>query len=199
MMERKFASAVTLGYACLFISGWLISMINAHWFIPPVSYTGLMLILILGGVVLAISGIFSYINADTLNTSLFLVFSALLFSYALTEMSSATASQAGVYSGFSGWIYALFAVFIFYLWIGSFGEGSARNLFLLGLWLTLAALAIANWASSPGLDYVAGYLGMGTSLLAGYVSASGIIYKLQTGRAGKTEGGEAAASHNFKS
>ncbi len=195
-MERKFADAVTLGYACLFITGWLISMVNAHWFAPPVDYSGLMLIMILGGVVLAISGIFSYINGDTLNTTLFLVFGALLFSFALTTMAPSNTSEAGVYSGFSGWVYILFAIFIFFLWIGSFGDNISRSLFLLGLWLTLLALAIANWASSPALAGVGGYLGLLTSLFAGYVSAEGIIdfSKLRSHRTSPT--GEAAMGHH---
>lgn len=200
-MERKFGDSVTLGYACLFISGWLISMLNAHWFAPPLDHSGLMLVMILGGVVLAISGIFSYINGDTLNTALFLVFGALLFSFALTSIISPSESSAGVYSGFSGWVYVLFSVFAFYLWVGSFGGSTARNIYLLGLWLTLLALAIANWAASPGLDIIGGYLGLATSLFAGYVSAEGIIdlSKMQAGREDTSETGEAAVGHQFKS
>jgi uncharacterized protein len=200
IMERKFADSVTLGYACLFIAGWLISMINAHWFAPPLDQSGLMLVMILGGVVLAISGIFSYINGDTLNSTLFLVFGALFFSFALTSMNSASESSAGVYSGFAGWIYVLFSIFAFYLWIGSFGGGMARNVFLLGLWLTLLAWAIANWAASPGLDIIGGYLGLATSLFAGYVSAEGIIdlSRMRAGRKETSEAGQANVGHQFK-
>ena len=195
-MERKFADSVTLGYACLFITGWLISMINAHWFSLPMEASGAMLIMILGGVVLAIAGIFSYINGDTLNTTLFLVLGALFFSFSLTSLMPANASLAGLYSGFSGWIYVLFAVFIFYLWFSSFGGNMVRNLFLLGLWLTLLALAIASWSTSTGFDVVGGYLGLITSLLAGVVSAESIIdfSKLHVSRASTT--GEAAMSHH---
>ena len=195
-MERKFADSVTLGYACLFISGWLISMINAHWFSLPMESSGAMLVMILGGVVLAIAGIFSYINADTLNTTLFLVLGALFFSFSLTSLMPSNASLAALYSGFSGWIYILFAVFIFYLWLSSFGGDIARNLFLFGLWLTLLALAISSWSSSTGFDVVGGYLGLITSLLAGYVSAEGVIdfSKLHISKAPTT--GEAAMSHH---
>ena len=197
-MDRKFADAATLGYACLFISGWLISMVNAGWYSTPIAHSGQMLVFILGGVVLAIAGIFSYLNGDSLNTSLFLVFGALLFSLGLTTLYAPSASQAGVYSGFAGWMYILFAAFAFYLWLGSFGGGLARTVYLLGLWLTMLALAIANWASSAGLAGIAGYIGLATSLLAGYVSAEHII-DFSRMRSRTTEsGGTAATGHQFK-
>jgi uncharacterized protein len=168
-------------------------MMNAHWFSLPMESSGAMLIMILGGVVLAVAGIFSYINGDTLNTALFLVFGALLFSFALTSMAASNLSQTGLYSSFSGWVYVLFAIFIFYLWMGSYGGSTARSLFLFGLWLTLLALAIANWSSSAGLEVVSGYLGLVTSVIAGYVSAAGIIDFSTVRRTSAT--GEAAMGH----
>ena len=48
----------------------------------------------------------------------------------------------------TGWFYFIWAVFFTYVWVGSFKAGIVRMLFLLGLWLTLLALAIAmvSWA-----------------------------------------------------
>lgn len=174
-MERKFANPEALGFACLFIAGWLISLINAHWFLPPMNYSGVVLVMLLGGVILSIAGIFAYINGSTLDTALFLVIGALLFSFSLTSMVSTNSIQSGTLSSFAGWIYILYAVFISYLWFASFGENIGRNLFLFGLCLTFIALAIGNWTGSGGIEEIGGYLGLITSVLAGYVSASSLL------------------------
>jgi len=172
-MNKTFANSETLGYACFFIIGWLISMVYAGWFSLPILHKGVILIMILGGVILAIAGIFSYFDGNTLNTSLFLVFGAFLFSLSLTSIMY-SGSSVDMFSGFSAWIFIVFAVFVLYLWIASFGGGIIQNLFLLGLWLTLLALAIANWTSSGFVRIVGGYIGLVTSLLAGYLSAVSI-------------------------
>lgn len=174
-MNKKSAGSSVVGYSCLFIAGWLVSMFNAHWFSLPMLHSGMMLVMILGGVVLALAGIFSFINGNTLETALFLVFGALLSSLALSSVMFPKLNEVGSFSGFAGWVFILFAAFVFCLWIASFGEGFFRNLFLLGLWLTMLALAVGNWAYSTGIIIVGGYLGLITSLLAGYVSAEGII------------------------
>ena len=194
-MERRFADAATLGYAALFISGWLVSMVNAGWFSTPINMAGLMMVFILGGVVLAIAGVFSYFNGDSLNTSLFLVFGALFFSLGLTSLNAPSAAGSGILSGYAGWMYILFAAFTFYLWIGSFGAGMVRTLYLMGLWVTMAVLAIANWAGSAGLAGIAGYIGLVTSLVAGVVSAEHIIDFSRVRN--RTHEGGGAASHQF--
>jgi hypothetical protein len=48
-------------------------------------------------------------------------------------------------------------------------------LFLLGLWLTLLALAIGDWIGSHGITVLGGYLGLITSILAAITSAMAVI------------------------
>lgn len=48
-------------------------------------------------------------------------------------------------------------------------------LFLLGLWLTLLALAIGEWTGIHGFWLAGGYLGLITSILAAITSAVEVI------------------------
>ena len=62
-----------------------------------------------------------------------------------------------------------------HVWFGSFKSGLPRLLFLLGLWLTLLALAIGNWTNAHGIIVLGGYLGLITSILAAITSAKDVI------------------------
>ena len=66
-------------------------------------------------------------------------------------------------------------MFFAYVWVGSFKAGIVRMLFLLGLWLTLLALAIAMWFGLTGFAMLGGYLGLITAILAAIVSAMTVI------------------------
>jgi succinate-acetate transporter protein len=50
-----------------------------------------------------------------------------------------------------------------------------RILFLLGLWLTLLAVAISHWGNLHSIMLVGGYLGLITAILAAITSAEEVI------------------------
>ncbi|MGH7071390.1 MAG: hypothetical protein ACREFO_15440 [Acetobacteraceae bacterium] len=64
---------------------------------------------------------------------------------------------------------------LFFVWLGSFKAGLIRMLFLLGLWLTLLALAVGEWTVLHGITMLGGYLGLVTAILAAIVSAKAVI------------------------
>jgi hypothetical protein len=78
-------------------------------------------------------------------------------------------------ASYTGWYAFIWAVFFCYVWLGSFKSGITRMLFLLGLWLTLLALAIGNWGNLHSIILIGGYLGLVTSILAAITSAIDII------------------------
>ena len=57
-MESKFPSSVSLGYAAIFISLWLFFMTVAGRFSMDTAKVTVPVLMILGGVVLAIAGVF---------------------------------------------------------------------------------------------------------------------------------------------
>lgn len=168
-MNEKLANPKVLGYASLFITGWMISMINAGWFMgdPKVS---IVLGLILGGVVVALAGIFAYFKGQTFEMTLFLIFGALFFVYSLTGLI--TSSMSSQQMAYNGWLDILWAVFFFYMWITHMKKGVFVNLFLIGVWLTFLALGIGGWTGVMFISAIGGYIGLATALLAGWLSLS---------------------------
>lgn len=171
-MQDKFSGAVTLGYASLFISLWLFFMPFAGWTSFSSAEAALPFILVLGGVVLAIAGIFSFLNDAKIESVVFFIMAAANFSFSLRFIMWPKLQANTAFSPVDGWTLFLVAVVFFYLWIASFKGNTVRQLFLLGLWLAFLAGAIANWFSISIFAYISGYLGLITSLLAGWYSAS---------------------------
>jgi succinate-acetate transporter protein len=171
-MNDKLANPKVVGYAAIFITGWMYSMYNAGWFMKQPPHIDLVTGLIIGGVLVAVVGILSFFRGETYETSLFLGLGAFFFTVSLAYMQSAGNNMA---SADHGWLHIVFAVFFFFLWLGAMKKGLFVNLFLLGLWLTFLALAISNWTTVMFLTYIAGYLGLITSLLAAWLSASDML------------------------
>jgi succinate-acetate transporter protein len=171
-MNDKLANPKVVGYAAIFITGWMFSMYNAGWFMQRYPQSDLITGLILGGIVVAIVGIFSFFRGETYEMSLFLGLGAFFFIASMVSMH-ATANSGP--SANEGWLDIVWAVYFFYIWLGVMKKDVVVNLFLLALWLTLLALAIGNWTMTMFLVYIAGYLGLITALLAGWLSARNIL------------------------
>ena len=174
-MESKFPSSVSLGYAAIFISLWLFFMTVAGRFSMDTAKVTVPVLMILGGVVLAIAGAFSFFNENKVDSIIFFVIAALNYSYSIRFKMMQDINTSSTYSSADGWIMVLIAVVIFYLWIASLKSNVIKHLFLLGLWIALLAGAIANWFSIAVLLYLSGYLGLITSVLAGWYSGSTIF------------------------
>jgi succinate-acetate transporter protein len=164
-MENKFSAAISLGYATLFITLWLRYMSYAGW-IANESVSDIVPIIMILGVVLAISGIFSFYNADKIDTVLFLIVSAYTLSVALRFMIYPNLSANLNPAVTDGWIHILAAVVIFYLWFGSMGGKIFRQLFLLGLWLAELGAALSNWTAANFFTVISGYIGLISALFA---------------------------------
>ncbi|HUN76578.1 MAG TPA: GPR1/FUN34/YaaH family transporter [Steroidobacteraceae bacterium] len=76
---------------------------------------------------------------------------------------------------YSGWYWFVWTLFFAWVWIGALKAELQRILFLLGLWVTLLALAIGAWTGTRGFILLGGYLGLITSVLAAITSAIEVI------------------------
>ncbi len=160
----------TVGYMCIALTGWMISMSNAAWF-SDVYQHGMALMHTLA-IVLAVIGILTYLGNRGLDAIVFFGVAGLLWADYLAAGMNSGAMEPHSYTG---WYAFVWAVFFCYVWLGSFKSGMLRMLFLLGLWLTLLALAIGEWGSLNALVLVGGYLGLITSVLAALTSAQAAI------------------------
>jgi succinate-acetate transporter protein len=173
-MNNKAAITSTVGYMCLALSGWMISMPNAGWF-DQVQGHGLAMLFPLA-LVLIIMGILAFMNERMLDAVIFFGGAGLFWSGHEFLMATASAAAGPPESAhYAGWYWFIWAVFFCYVWLSSFRAGMERMLFLLALWLTLLALAIGAWAGLHGFQILGGYLGLATAILAAITSAMAVI------------------------
>lgn len=166
----KAVAVSTVGYMCLGVTGWMISMTYASWFSRQYG----MALLYPLAIVLGVMGILSFVQNRGLDAIVFFGGTA-LFGSAYVYNATVDVTRMTDPRSYLGWFAILWAVFFAYVWAASFKSGPARMLFLLGTWLTLTSLAIGDWSGTQGWVILAGYIGLVTSLLAGITSASEII------------------------
>lgn len=168
--NAKSVVTTTVGYMCIALTSWMISMSNASWFSKPSCHGTAMMYTL--AIVLAVIGILSFLQKRALDAIVFFGSAGLFWSNYVTATSSPNAMDP---SSYVGWYAFVWAVFFCYVWLGSFKSGILRILFLLGLWLTLLALAIGEWSNLHWLIILGGYLGLATSILAAITSAVDVI------------------------
>lgn len=180
--DSKSVVTATVGYMCIALTGWMISMSNASWFSQVYAHgTALMYPL---AIVLAVIGVLAYLGDRGLDAIVFFGVAGLFWA---DYLSVTGPSSGGVEPHtYTGWYGIVWAVFFCSVWLGSLKTGMCRMLFLLGLWLTLLALAIGEWGNLNAVILVGGYLGLITAVLAALISAKEVIaYGAKGGGAAK--------------
>ncbi len=166
--ENRCVTTSTVGYMCLALTLWMASMTNAGWYGQMYADgTALLLPMAVG---LGVMGILTHLRARSLDAVVF-------FGGALMLWSAHAAAGGGAAepASYTGWYWAVWAAFFGYVWLGSFHATLPRQLFLLGLTLTLLAGALQLWTGLNFFRVLGGYIGLISALLAGLVSASGFI------------------------
>lgn len=160
----------TVGYLCLGLAGWMLSMSAAGWFHGAYA-VGLLYPL---SIVLAIMGVLGYVSGLGLDSIVFFT-GATLFSSSSAYMGMVGSGTTPQPISFLGWFACLFAIFFGYIWAASFRSGRARSLFLLGMWVSLILAAIGAWTGANGIYIASGYIGLITSAIAIITSANEVI------------------------
>ena len=160
----------TVGYLCLGLAGWMVSMNAAGWF-SDVHGVALLYPLSL---ILAVMGVLGFVCGRGLDAIIFFTGAVLFGSTSAYSVMVGTGKTPDPYS-YLGWFACLFAIFLGYIWAGSFKSGRTRSLFLLGTWLTMIVAAIGAWTSVDGFYMASGYIGLITSAIAMVVSANEVI------------------------
>jgi succinate-acetate transporter protein len=173
-MDKKFPAATPLGYTAIFVTLWLWYSGYAGWIAINESQALVPIIMVLGGVVLAIAGLMSFFNSDKLEPVLFFIIAAYAFSYSIRMVMFPALPANTNPAAVDGWIHILLAIVIFSIWINSQGGASLRGLFLLALFLAEVAAAISNWSDSSIFTVIAGYLGLVSAVFAGLYCASSV-------------------------
>ncbi len=159
----------TVGFMCLGLTWWILSMSDAGWF--DKIYPGGTAMLSVS-LVLAIVAVLAFIEQRTLDAVIFFGGAAWFASlHAALTATGATSEPAH----YDGWLGIVWTVYFFYLWLASLKGDTVRMLFLLGSWLSLLAFSLGSWGLGHVLIVIDGYIGLATGILAVIVSASAII------------------------
>lgn len=162
----------TVGFMAFGVAGWMLSVSHAGWY-ATISPAALAVLLPLS-LLLAIVGILAFMEQRTLDAVIFFGGAALLWSDHTLYGSIGASGQIVGPESYVGWYAVIWAVYFFYVWLAALKADLLRMLFLLGLWLTLLALALNFWGVGRVLIEIGGYLGLITSIVAFLVSATAI-------------------------
>lgn len=180
-MNNKAVVSSTIGYMAIGLTLWMGGMLYTGWFPLGRSYEDANAMLTaLGIVILGVIAILSFFHGRTLDSIIFFGIAGLFLSLHVVMMNnhlmaSAMPGAGAEPNGYHGWFDLAFAVFFFYVWLGSFRSGSARMLFLLTFWLALLASVFYHWTMVEVFTIVCGYLLLITAILAIYISAAEVI------------------------
>ena len=170
-LNNRCVTTSTVGYMALALTGWMLSMTAAGWY--DRFYLAGTSIMLPFALLLAIIGILAYLHGRSLDSIAFFAFAAL---FTATHSAVAmTGSQGAAPMSYVGWYWIVWTVFFSYLWLGSFRAELPRQLFLLGIALTFLAKAIYGWTNLGVLELISGYLGLISSVIAAFISASDVI------------------------
>ena len=166
-----------LGLAAFALTTFLLSADNAHWMNG--NSTGdawLGYALAYGGIIQLLAGMWEFRNKNVFGATAFATYGGFwigLFFWARLVAPTAPTGTAFLTHD-EAWILLAFAIFNTYMLL----MASQVNMAVFGVFLTLElteiALAIGNFANSPGTVQLGGYLGVVTALVAWYTSAAGI-------------------------
>ncbi|OYV45280.1 MAG: hypothetical protein B7X10_05990, partial [Burkholderiales bacterium 21-58-4] len=139
-MNNRLVISSTIGYMCLGLTIWMLNLGYTHWVAGPNMYA-IIMAFSLGTVVLGVIAILSFFHGRTLDAVIFFGSAAVFFTVSIVNHHGAMGTQADS-SGTLGWFFLVWAIFFFYVWLGSFKAGWARSLFLLASWLAPLAYCL---------------------------------------------------------
>lgn len=171
-MNKTFSNPAPLGLAGFAMTTWLLSMINAGWFINDGGMDMVLAVaLAFGGTAQLLAGLMELPRGNTFGTVAFCAYGAFWWSFALFVLFL----HDKVPGAFIGWYLFLWGVFTSYMWIASWRKAKALQAIFAVLLVTFFLLAAHAWTGMDMLQELGGYCGLITAVLAFYLSAAEVI------------------------
>jgi succinate-acetate transporter protein len=165
-MNNKSVVLTTIGFMCIGMTVWMMNLVSAGWVSGSTMY-GMAMDFALGSVVLGVIAILTFFHGRTLDAIIF--FAAAGYFWTMQHAGNGDSAST------VGWFWLVWAVFVFYVWLGSFKAGWARMLFLLAAWTSLLMGCLLSWTGMGFLNTVSGYLGLAAGLVALYISFAEVL------------------------
>jgi succinate-acetate transporter protein len=162
-----FGDPAGLGLAAFALTTFVLSAVNAGWVPTDTAPVVFGLALFYGGAVQVVAGIWEFANRNTFGAVAFCSYGGFWMSFwylsVATKLGSDGAKGVGIYL-------VAWAIFTCYMTIAAFRTNWTVFLVFVALTLTYIALALGAFIAPNPWNYVGGYLGIITALLAWYGS-----------------------------
>ena len=175
MMETKLANPAPLGLMGFGMTTVLLNIHNAGLF--PLSAMVLAMGIFYGGIAQVIAGVMEFKRGNTFGTTAFTSYGLFWLSLVATWLIPGLNSPAGgkTPEAYMGWYLALWGLFTFFMWFGTFGKNRVLQFVFLSLTLLFVLLAVRDWTGSAAVGTIAGIEGILCGLSAIYLAMAEVL------------------------
>jgi uncharacterized protein len=167
------ADPAPLGLAAFALTTFLLSAKNAGWTDGTDAWLGFALAY--GGLVQLLAGMWEFRNRNVFGSTAFSTYGGFWIGLGLYVLLVAPDAKEAQLTNDLGWILLAFAIFNTYMLLWSTQVNMAVFAVFLTLEVTEIVLFIGNFAQSPNIVKLGGWIGVLTALTAWYASSAGVI------------------------
>jgi len=172
-MEQKFANPAPLGLLGFGMTTVLLNIHNAGFF--PICSMILAMGLMYGGTAQVIAGISEFKTGNTFGMTAFTSYGLFWISLVALILMPKWGWIDATPVAFMGWYLAMWGLFTFCMWIGTFGKNRAIQTIFFTLWILFFLLALRDWTGSTAIGTLAGYEGIFCGFSAIYLAIAEIL------------------------
>ena len=176
-MDQKFANPAPLGLMGFGMTTVLLNIHNAGFF--PLGSMILAMGIFYGGIAQIIAGILEFKTGNTFGTTAFISYGH----FWLTLVALILLPKLGLIeappAAYMGFYLAIWGLFTFFMWFGTFGKNRTLQAVFLTLALLFFLLAIRDWTGSAFIGTLAGWEGILCGSLAIYLAMAEVINESQ--------------------
>ena len=155
-MDQKLANPAPLGLMGFGMTTVLLNIHNAGFF--PIGSMILAMGIFYGGIAQIIAGIHEFKMGNTFGATAFTSFGFFWFTLVALVLMPKFGWIEGPSSAFMGFYLAMWGLFTFFMWIGTFGKNRALQTIFFSLTILFFLLAIKDWFGNLLIVKIAGWL-----------------------------------------
>ena len=172
-MDNKYANPAPLGLMGFGMTTVLLNIHNAGFF--PLGSMILAMGVFYGGIAQVIAGIHEFKTGNTFGMTAFTSYGLFWISLVALILMPKFGWIDETPAAFMGWYLAMWGLFTFFMWIGTFGKNRALQSVFLTLTILFFLLAIRDWTGNAFIGSVAGFEGIFCGFSAIYLAMAEVI------------------------
>lgn len=172
-MTQKLANPAPLGLMGFGMTTVLLNIHNAGFF--PIGSMIIAMGFFYGGIAQIIAGILEFKTGNTFGTTAFISYGHFWLTLVVLILLPKFGWIEAPSSSFMGWYLAMWGLFTFLMWFGTFGKNRVLQTIFLTLTLLFFLLAIRDWTGSVLIGKLAGFEGIFCGSLAIYLAMAEVI------------------------